>query len=36
MEKFRDLYKHHWIIEMSDEGINEARELFCVIVFERL
>tara|TARA_X000001036_G_scaffold61721_1_gene51901 strand:+ start:1619 stop:3310 length:1692 start_codon:yes stop_codon:yes gene_type:complete len=28
MEKFRDLYKHHWIIEMSDEGINEARNYF--------
>jgi len=28
MEKFRDLYKHHWIIEMSDEGINEARDYF--------
>ena len=28
MEKFRDLYKHHWIIEMSDAGINEARNYF--------
>ena len=28
MEKFRDLYEHHWIIEMSDEGINEARNYF--------
>ena len=28
MEKFRDLYKHHWIIEMSDDGINEARDYF--------
>ena len=28
MEKFRDIYKHHWIIEMSDEGINEARDYF--------
>ena len=28
MEEFRDLYEHHWIIEMSDEGINEARQYF--------
>ena len=28
MEKFRDLYEHHWIIEMSDDGINEARHYF--------
>jgi len=28
MEQFRDLYKHHWIIEMSDKGINEARDYF--------
>ena len=28
MEKFRNLYEHHWIIEMSDEGINEARDYF--------
>ena len=28
MEEFRDLYEHHWIIEMSDEGINEAKEYF--------
>ena len=31
MEKFRNLYEHHWIIEMSDEGINEAREYFSKI-----
>ncbi len=28
MEKFRDLYEHHWIIEMSDDGIDEARQYF--------
>jgi D-lactate dehydrogenase len=28
MEKFRDLYEHHWVIEMSDEGVAEAREFF--------
>ena len=28
MEKFRDLYEHHWVIEMSDNGIQEAREYF--------
>ena len=28
MEVFRDLYEHHWIIEMSDDGINEAKEYF--------
>ena len=28
MEKFRDLYEHHWIIEMSDDGISEARDYF--------
>ena len=28
MEKFRDLYEHHWIIEMSDDGIGEARDYF--------
>ena len=33
MEKFRDLYEHHWIIEMSDDGISEARDYF-VNVFE--
>ena len=25
MEKFRDEYDHHWIIEMSDEGIDEIK-----------
>lgn len=28
MEEYRDLFEHHWIIEMSDEGIEEAREYF--------
>lgn len=28
MEKFRDLYEHHWIIEMSEDGISEARDYF--------
>ena len=28
MEKYRDKYEHHWIIEMSDEGIEEAKLYF--------
>ena len=28
MEKFRDLYEHHWVIEMSDGGIEEAKKYF--------
>jgi D-lactate dehydrogenase len=28
MEKFRNLYEHHWIIEMSDDGIDEAKKYF--------
>ena len=28
MENFRDLYEHHWVIEMSDEGIVEAEKYF--------
>ncbi len=28
MEKYRDQYKHHWVIEMSDDGIEEASEYF--------
>ena len=28
MNNFRNLYEHHWIIEMSDERINEARSYF--------
>ena len=31
MERFRDLYEHHWIIEMSDDGISEARDYFANI-----
>jgi D-lactate dehydrogenase len=25
MEAFRDQYEHHWIVEMSDQGVDEAR-----------
>ena len=28
IEEFREKYDHHWIIEMSDEGIDEARDYF--------
>ena len=28
IENYRDIYEHHWIIEMSDEGIDEARVFF--------
>ena len=28
MEDFRDIYEHHWVIEMSDEGIEEAKIYF--------
>ena len=28
MENFRDLYEHHWVIEMSDDGIKEAENYF--------
>ena len=28
MEAFRDEFEHHWIIEMTDEGINEAEIYF--------
>ena len=28
MEKYRDQYEHHWIIETSDEGIEEAKNYF--------
>ena len=28
MEQFRDRFEHHWIVEMSDGGIDEAREYF--------
>ncbi|HAN80770.1 MAG TPA: D-lactate dehydrogenase [Gammaproteobacteria bacterium] len=26
LEKYREKYEHHWILEMSDEGIDEARD----------
>ena len=28
MENYREKYEHHWIIEMSDEGIDEGNEYF--------
>ncbi len=28
MEIYRDKYEHHWIIEMTDEGIKEAEKYF--------
>ena len=28
MEQFRERFEHHWIVEMSDNGIDEAREYF--------
>ena len=28
MEAFRDQFEHHWIIEMTDDGINEAEIYF--------
>jgi len=28
MDNFRDLYEHHWIIEMTDNGIDEAKKYF--------
>ncbi len=28
MEQFRDRYEHHWVIEMSGDGVNEARDFF--------
>ena len=28
MEEYRDQYEHHWIIEASDEGIDEAKDYF--------
>ena len=31
MENFRDLFEHHWVIEMSDEGIVEAKKYFSEI-----
>ena len=28
IENYRELFEHHWIIEMSDDGIEEARKYF--------
>ena len=28
MEEYREKYEHHWIIEMSDKGVDEARKYF--------
>ncbi len=28
MEQYRDRYQHHWIIEMSNEGVDEAKQYF--------
>ena len=28
MEEYRDLYEHHWVIEIADEGIDEAIKYF--------
>ena len=28
MEEYRDKYEHHWIIEMSNEGVDEAKSYF--------
>ena len=28
MEDFRNKYEHHWIIELSDDGIDEAKKYF--------
>jgi len=28
MEAYRNMYEHHWIIEMADEGIEEAQQFF--------
>jgi D-lactate dehydrogenase len=28
MEAYRNKYEHHWVIEMADEGIEEAQQFF--------
>ena len=28
MDEYRDKYQHHWIIEMSNEGVDEAKNYF--------
>ena len=35
MEEYRDLYEHHWVIEMSDDGIDEARDYFKKFLAEK-
>ena len=25
MEEYRDKYQHHWILEMSNDGVDEAK-----------
>ena len=34
MEDYRDKFEHHWIIETSDEGIEEANIL--IIFFKKM
>ncbi len=34
MEKFRDLYEHNWVIEMSNAGVDEGREFFSIFFKE--
>ena len=33
MEEFHEKYEHHWIIEMSDEGIDEIKN-YLISYFE--
>ena len=28
MEEYREKYEHHWVIEMSDDGVSEAKKYF--------
>ena len=28
MEEYREKYEHHWVIEMSDDGVGEAKKYF--------
>ena len=28
MEEYRDRFEHHWVIEMADDGVEEARAYF--------
>jgi D-lactate dehydrogenase len=34
MEQFRDKFAHHWVIEMTDLGIEEARNYFNEVFLE--